>query len=65
MTLSQVKYEIVLGHPTADELIAIEFSMSHYKHEVLKPVVKRSVWAKTILRSALPQHVKFGSGRKN
>jgi len=55
----------VLGHPTADELAAIEFAMSHHKHEVLKPVVKRSVWAKPTLRSALPQHIKFGSGRNN
>jgi len=65
MTISKIKYDIVLGNPTADEVAAIEFAMSHHKHEVLKPVVKKSVWSKPILRSAVPQHIKFGSGRKN
>ena len=65
MTPNKVKYDIVLGNPTSDELAAIEFAMSHHKNKVLKPVVKRSVWAKPILRSALPQHIKFGSGRNN
>ena len=65
MTPNKVKYNIVLGNPTSDELAAIEFAMSHHKPEVLKPVVKRSVWAKPVLRSALPQHIKFGSGRNN
>jgi hypothetical protein len=65
MTPNKVKYDIVLGQPTADELAAIEFAMSHHKLEELKPVVKRSVWAKPILRSALPQHIKFGLGRNN
>ncbi|MSW59727.1 MAG: hypothetical protein F2827_03510 [Actinobacteria bacterium] len=60
-----MRYDIVLGNPTADEVAAIEFAMSHHKHEILKPVVKKSVWSKPILRSALPQHIKFGSGRKN
>ena len=65
MSPNKVKYDIMLGHPTLEELAAIEFAMSHHKHEVLKSVVKRSIWAKPILRSALPQHIKFGSGRNN
>jgi hypothetical protein len=65
MSPNKVKYDIVLGLPTLVELAAIEFAMSHHKHEVLKPFVKRSVWAKPVLRSALPQHIKFGSGRNN
>jgi len=65
MTIHKVKYEIVLGTPTPEDAAAIEFAMSHHKHEDLKPVVKRSVWARPILRSALPQHIKFGSGRNN
>jgi hypothetical protein len=65
MTIHKVKYDIVLGTPSAEEVTAIEFAMSHHKHEDLKPVVKRSVWARPILRSALPQHIKFGSGRNN
>jgi hypothetical protein len=55
----------VLGNPTPEDAAAIEFAMSHHKHEDLKPVVKRSVWARPVLRSALPQHIKFGSGRNN
>jgi hypothetical protein len=65
MTIHKVKYDIVLGTPTPEDAAAIEFAMSHHKHEDLKPVVKRSVWARPILRSALPQHIKFGSGRNN
>ena len=65
MRVKKVKYDIVLGVPTAEESAAIEFAMSHHKHEDLKPVVKRSVWARPVLRSALPQHIKFGSGRNN
>jgi hypothetical protein len=65
MTISKVKYDIVLGEPTMEEVSAIEFAMTHHKHEDLKPIVKRSVWARPILRSALPHHIKFGSGRNN
>ena len=65
MTIHKVKYDIVLGTPTPEDAAAIEFAMSNHKHEDLKPVVKRSVWARPILRSALPQHIKFGSGRNN
>jgi hypothetical protein len=65
MTVNKVKYDIVLGVPTAEESAAIAFAMSHHKNEDLKPVVKRSVWARPVLRSALPQHIKFGSGRNN
>jgi len=65
MRVNKVKYDIVLGVATAEESAAIEFAMSHHKHEDLKPVVKRSVWARPVLRSALPQHIKFGSGRNN
>jgi hypothetical protein len=65
MRINKVKYDIVLGNPTPEDAAAIEFAMSHHKHEDLKPVVKRSVWARPVLRSALPQHIKFGSGRYN
>ena len=65
MRINKVKYDIVLGNPTPEDAAAIEFAMSHHKHEDLKPVVKRSAWARPVLRSALPQHIKFGSGRNN
>jgi hypothetical protein len=65
MTTNKVKYDVMLGQPTPEELLAIEFAMARHKHEDLKPVVKRSVWARPILRTALPQHIKFGSGRNN
>lgn len=65
MTINSVKYDIVRGTATSEELAAIEFAMSHHKHEELRPVVKRSVWARPILRSELPQQIKFGSGRNN
>ena len=58
-----VNFTVVAGNPTADELAAIELALANHKREELKPVVKRSVWAMPIMRTPLPQQIKFGSGR--
>ena len=60
---SKVNFTVTAGHPTLDELAAIELALANHKREELKPVVKRSVWAAPILRTPLPQQIKFGSGR--
>ena len=65
MTTRSVKYDLVLGVPTEEEASAIAYAMSHHKHEDLKPVVKRSVWAMPQLRTPMPHQIKFGSGRNN
>ena len=48
---------------SADELAAIEIALANHKREELKPVVNRSVWAMPLMRTQLPQQIKFGSGR--
>ena len=63
MGTSKVNFTVTAGHPTLDELAAIELALANHKREELKPVVKRSVWAAPILRAPLPQQIKFGSGR--
>lgn len=63
MPTSKPKFSVTAGNPSAEELAAIEIALSNRKREELKPVVKRSVWAMPVMRTALPQQVKFGSGR--
>lgn len=63
MTKPKIEFTVLAGQPTADELAAIELALANHKREELKPVVKRSVWAMPILRTPLPQQIKFGSGR--
>jgi hypothetical protein len=63
LPMKEVSFTVVSGHPTADELAAIELALANHKREELKPVVKRSVWAMPTLRTPLPQQIKFGSGR--
>ena len=63
MTDPQVKFTVIAGNPSADEVAALELALARHKREELKPVVKRSVWAIPILRTPLRQKAKFGSGR--
>jgi hypothetical protein len=63
MTPSKPKFSVTAGNPSADELAAIELALANHKREELKPVVKRSFWAMPLMRSQLPQQIKFGSGR--
>ena len=56
-------FSVTAGNPSADELVAIELALANHKREELKPVVKRSVWAMPLMRTQLPQQIKFGSGR--
>jgi hypothetical protein len=63
MTAPKKNFNVIAGHPSADELAAIELALANHKREELKPTVKRSVWAMPLMRSQLPQQIKFGSGR--
>jgi len=63
MKKAQTDFTVISGNPTADEMAAIELALANHKREELKPVVKRSIWAMPLLRTALPQQIKFGSGR--
>jgi hypothetical protein len=63
MTAPKTTFSVIAGNPSADELAAIEIALANHKREELKPVVKRSVWAMPLMRTQLPQQIKFGSGR--
>jgi hypothetical protein len=63
MTAPKTTFTVTSGNPSADELAAIEIALVNHKREELKPVVKRSVWAMPLMRTQLPQQIKFGSGR--
>ena len=63
MTAPKKNFSVIAGHPSADELAAIELALANHKREELKPIVKRSVWAMPLMRTQLPQQIKFGSGR--
>ena len=58
-------FSIIAGNPSADEIAAIELALANHKREELKPTVKRSVWAMPLMRTQLPQEIKFGSGRNS
>jgi hypothetical protein len=58
-----MKYEIIKGVPTAEELLALEAVMSQHKREELKPVIRRSVYGSPQLRQPLPQQITFGARR--
>lgn len=63
MTAPKKNFSVIAGNPSADELAAIELALANHKREELKPMVKRSVWAMPLMRTQLPQQIKFGSGR--
>lgn len=63
MNTPKLSFTVIAGTPSADELAVIEIALANHKREELKPVVKRSVWAAPLMRTELPQHIKFGSGR--
>ena len=63
MTAPKKNFSVIAGNPSADELAAIELALANHKREELKPPVKRSVWAMPLMRTQLPQQIKFGSGR--
>jgi hypothetical protein len=58
-----MKYEIVKGVPTTEELQAIQVAMSNHKREELIPVIRRSVYGLPQLRQPLPQQSTFGARR--
>jgi hypothetical protein len=58
-----VRFTILSGKPTNEELAVLTQVLSQHKRVEKDPVVKRSTWAQPIMRSPMPQAVKFGAGR--
>jgi hypothetical protein len=59
-----MKFSIIKGDPTAQELEALKVALAQHKREELKPVIRRSVYGLPQLREALPHQITFGA-RKN
>jgi hypothetical protein len=56
-----MKFTVASGHPTEEELIALQAVLAHRKPIELKPVIKRSVFGLPQLRQPLPHQVTFGA----
>jgi hypothetical protein len=59
-----MKFSIIKGDPTAQELEALKLALAQHKREELMPVIRRSVYGLPQLREALPHQITFGA-RKN
>ncbi|MEY2813160.1 MAG: hypothetical protein RL579_65 [Actinomycetota bacterium] len=58
-----VKFTIVSGNPSNEELAILTQVLNQHKRVEKDPVVKRSTWAQPIMRAPMPQSIKFGAGR--
>jgi hypothetical protein len=58
-----VRFTIVSGKPSNEELAILTQVLNQHKRVEQNPVVKRSTWAQPIMRTAMPQSIKFGAGR--
>jgi hypothetical protein len=58
-----VRFTIVSGKPSNEELAILTQVLSQHKRVEKDPVVKRSTWAQPIMRAPMPQAIKFGAGR--
>lgn len=54
-----MRFVIVKGKPTAEELIAIEAAMALHKREELTPVIRRSAFGLPQLRKPLNNNFRF------
>jgi hypothetical protein len=58
-----VRFTILSGKPSNEELAILTQVLNQHKRVEKDPVVKRSTWAQPIMRSVMPQAIKFGAGR--
>lgn len=56
-----MKFSVTSGHPTPEELVALQAVLAHRKPVDLKPVIKRSVFGLPQLRQPLPHQITFGA----
>jgi hypothetical protein len=56
-----MKFTVVSGHPTPEELLALQAVLANRKSVDLKPVIKRSVFGLPQLRKPLPNQITFGA----
>ena len=58
-----MKFTIISGNPTPEELLALEAALKLQKPVELKPVIKRSVFGLPQLRQPLPHQITYGARR--
>lgn len=56
-----MKFSIISGNPTPEELEALKSALANQKPVVLKAIVKRSVFGLPHLRGPLPHQITFGA----
>lgn len=55
-----MKFSIIKGKATSDELIAIEHAMAKHIREELVPVIRKSIFGGPQLRKPLHNRFRFG-----
>ncbi|MEN9698334.1 MAG: hypothetical protein RL448_289 [Actinomycetota bacterium] len=58
-----MKFTVISGNPTHEEMEILQIVANQHKRIEQSPVVKRSNWAAPLMRSKMPQQLKFGAGR--
>ena len=56
-----MKFTVTAGHPTPEELVALQAGLANHKAVDIKPVIKRSVFALPQMRQPLPHQITFGA----
>jgi hypothetical protein len=56
-----MKFSVISGNPTPDELLALQAVLANHKSVDITPVIKRSVFGKPQLRQPLSHHITFGA----
>jgi hypothetical protein len=56
-----MKFTVVSGNPTDEELLALKVAIDAHKVQNLKPVIKRSIFGTPQLRQPLPHQITFGA----
>ena len=60
-----MKFTILSGNPTEEELLALKIVVDAHKVQNLKPVIKRSIFGTPQLRQPLPHQITFGARKSS
>jgi hypothetical protein len=56
-----MKFSILSGNPSDEELLALKIAIDAHKVQNLKPVIKRSIFGTPQLRQPMPHQITFGA----
>jgi hypothetical protein len=56
-----MKFTVTAGNPMPEELLALQAVLANHKAVVIKPIIKRSIFALPQLRQPLPRQMTFGA----